>query len=313
MGGSPSIPQRDLGGELKDLFGTGYPLAQKAYNKFWQNEPLLTGAHDFAQGNLENVGSLIDPLMSMYQKVPGQMEGYIKNIGDLAPGLQRTMRNLPNVQGLAHPLELLQRSLSGVYGSQIAPVLNRGGALTGEQERDVEQATRADFAARGNVMGNQALGSELLNRDQYRRTRFNEALGQGLGISGEERGLASGIEGLYGQDAATRLGLTQGLSGLYGQQAGLRGQEVGLTTGLAQGVQGLQQGALNQALGAEQGQVGSFATLMNPLYSYGSDLSSSNQNAAAAQSIAGGNKSSGLIGGGASALGAIAGGVGIAL
>jgi len=69
---------------------------------------------------------------------------------------------------------------------------------------------------------------ELLNRDQYRRTRFNELLGQGLGISGEQRGLASGIEGIYGSDAATRLGLTQGIEGINSQDLQNR---LGLTQG----------------------------------------------------------------------------------
>jgi hypothetical protein len=127
----------------------------------------------------------------------------------------------------------------------LLPVLNSGGALTPEQDRDVTQATRAGFAARGNVTGNQALGAELLNRDQYRQQRFGTAL--------------------------------------------------------------------SQVLGTEQAQVGDFATLLNPLLNYGSDLYSSNQNAAAAQSIAGANKSSGALGGGLGALGSIAGAAGVAL
>lgn len=121
----------------------------------------------------------------------------------------------------------------------LLPVLQSGGALTPEQNRDVTQATRAGFAARGNVVGNQALGTELLNRDLYRQERFGTAL--------------------------------------------------------------------NQTLGIEQSEVGDYATLINPLLSYASDLNSSNQNAAAAASVAGANKGSGLIGGGLSAVGSIAG------
>jgi len=190
MGGSPSIPQRNFPREFGQIFHNAWPQQRQAYQNWWQNEPLLSASHDYALGNLQNLG-------------PGYTDAL----------------------------------------SALLPTLQSQGALTSEQDRDVTQATRAGFAARGNVVGNQALGSELLNRDQYRQQRFTQALGQ----------------------------------------AGM--------------LQGLQGGALQQALGVEQGQVGTFATLMNPLLSYGSDLNSSNQNAAAAQAIAGGNKNSGLLGG----------------
>jgi len=219
-GGGPDIPQRNLGQELGTIFRRGWPMEQNAYRQWWQGEPLLSGAHDFALTSLQNVGQLIAPLQN------------------------------------------LSGSQQGIYQS-LLPILQSQGALTPEQGRDVDQATRAAFAARGNAVGNQALGAELLNRDQYRRQRFGEALGQSLGLSGSISGLESGI-------------------------------------------QGLQTGALNQALGTEQAQVGTFASLINPLLSYGSNLGESNQNAAAAGSIAGSNKQSGLIGGGISVLGSIA-------
>jgi hypothetical protein len=76
---------------------------------------------------------------------------------------------------------------------------------------------------------------------------------------------------------------------------------------------GAESGTINPALQTEQTATGTFATLLNPLLNYSSDLFSSNQNAAAAQSIAGSNKQSGAVGGGLSALGSIAGAAGVAL
>jgi hypothetical protein len=84
------------------------------------------------------------------------------------------------------------------YEKFIAPKLESGGALTPEQERDVAQQTRAGFAARGNVMGNQALGAELLNRDKYQRERFNEALGQVGTVQGLQTG---GLNQLLGVES----------------------------------------------------------------------------------------------------------------
>lgn len=143
--------------------------------------------------------------------------------------------------------------------SYLAPILASGGALTPEQNRDVTQATRSGFAARGNVTGNQSLGSELLNRDVYRQQRFGQALSEALGTT-------SGIQGITSQ-------------------------------------------GINPALQTQQTATGTFATLLNPLFGVQDTLT----NASIAQNIAGNNKSSGLLGGGLSAVGAIGGGIATAL
>lgn len=74
---------------------------------------------------------------------------------------------------------------------------------------------------------------------------------------------------------------------------------------LAQGIQQLGQ-LVSPALATEQAATGTFATLLNPLLNYSSDLFSSNQNAAAAQSIMGANKGSSALGSATSVLGAAA-------
>lgn len=60
---------------------------------------------------------------------------------------------------------------------QVLSILQNQGALTPEESRDVTQTTRAAFSARGNVMGNQAIGAELLNRDSARKQNEQFALG----------------------------------------------------------------------------------------------------------------------------------------
>lgn len=326
-GGGVNIPQRNLGQELSQLYKTGWPLQYKNYTKFWQNEPLLNESHNFALSNLENVGQLTSPLMALFGQVPGQLDNISASVSDLykrtgalAPNLQNALKNLIGPGALSAPLLQRSKQFGNVFMNEILPTLNQGGGETPEQRRNAEQAARAAFAARGNLMGNQAAVAEVLDRDEARRARFNDALSQGLGISGEQRALQGGVGNIYAQNAATRLGLTQGLQGLYGAQGELQGllsqilgQKAGLMTGLASGIQGLQGGALNQTLGVQNAQTGNYATLMNPLLSYASNLNESNQNAAGASSIAGANKSSGALGGGLSLLGSIAGGVGMAL
>lgn len=283
-GGSVNIPQRNFTNELGQIFGQGWPQQYGNYTKFVGNEPLLSGANQFALGNLGNINQLIDPVQALLGQLPSQFGDYQKQLEGYRGQIPGYQANLQNLIG----------SQQAVY-NELQPILQSQGALTPEQDYDVRKATEAIFASQGNATGNQAAGAELLNRDQYRQSRFANALSQALGLSGS-------ISGLTGQEA----GLTQLGAGLTGQEAGLTGEQAGLTTGLAQGAQGLQSGQLSQLLGTEQGQVGSYATLFNPLLSYASDLFSSNQNAAAAQSIAGANKSSGALGGGLSAIGTIA-------
>jgi hypothetical protein len=61
-----------------------------------------------------------------------------------------------------------------------------------------------------------------------------------------------------------------------------------------------------QGLGTEAAETGNFMALLAPLLNFGSDVFSSNQNAAAAQSIAGGNKASGGLSAGVGLIGAAA-------
>jgi hypothetical protein len=105
--------------------------------------------------------------------------------------------------------------LQQTFGSQISPVLESGGALTAEQGRDVTQATRAAFAARGNIGGNQAIGAELLNRDQYRQQRFNQALGQAGQIQGLETGGLNQLTGVEQAETSSFATLANPLYGLF--------------------------------------------------------------------------------------------------
>jgi Chaperone of endosialidase len=75
--------------------------------------------------------------------------------------------------------------------------------------------------------------------------------------------------------------------------------------GTTAGVQDVTSRAIAPALSTEQTATGTFATLLNPLLSFASNLFEGNQNAAAAESIAGGNKAGGTAGGVAQLLGSV--------
>jgi hypothetical protein len=88
-----------------------------------------------------------------------------------------------------------------------------------------------------------------------------------------------------------------------------RGQDISQRLGLVSGIQGANTAAIAPALATEAGRTGAFSQVTNPILAYLSDLNSSNQNAAAAQSIAGANASAGKTSGTLGAVGSIVGGV----
>jgi hypothetical protein len=111
------------------------------------------------------------------------------------------------------------------------------------------------------------------------------------------------------------LGLSSG-AGMSNSNAGIAGallnrdqfrqQRFNTALGQAQGIFGQARG---EQLGTEETGVKSFSTLTNPILAYLSDLNSSNQNAAAASSIAGANASAGKTSGTLGAVGSVVGGV----
>jgi hypothetical protein len=246
-GGAPDIPERDISDEwpqIKTLFKGN----ENQYRQFWKKkDPILRGLYSQARD---------------YQRSP---------TSPLLTELQT--QGLEQLKGGPSPLLTELQSQAGAD-------LALGGEISPEEARDVEQQTRAGFAARGNVLGNQALGAELLNREKYQRER-----------QGERRQFATGVEGLSEGDISRRFGLGMGVQGLSAQDVAQRFQ-------LPESVLGT---------GTE-----AYTKLTNPLLAYASDLFSSNQNAAANEAIAGANKSSGTSSGIMSTIGSIAGAVGMA-
>lgn len=277
-GGSTNIPLRQPSQEWPTI-SNWYGHQQGQFNDFVQNQPLLNTAQQGALTNYGNLGQLTDPLMSILGQTPGEFQGLYGQLGQTAG----------QVGSYARPLE-------GALQNQIDPVLQSGGALSGAQLRDVNQQTLANASAAGSAFSPGTLGTEAVNAQRERESRFSNYL-------------------TMGQNTAGTLGALRGeQAGIYGQQSGLLGQEASTVGGTSSLVQGLQSGGLNQLLGAEQANVGSFTGLENPILSYLSNLYGSNEQASIAQAqvnqqgnIANSGKTGGAIGGGIQAIGSIAG------
>lgn len=303
----PSAPIRKIGNEwpqILELFNSDFRGPNNQFDRFVQNQPLLTGATNLAlgsaageprlesalRGDITQLGDLSTGLGGLSTELGGLIPGFNSDIGSLG-------RERNQLQGLVAPLRQTLRT-------QIDPILHSGGALTPEQIRDVSLQTQDVLGSRGQATGNADLGAQLMNRQSAQQQRYDTALNESNLVGGE-------ISGITGQEAGITQamgGLRQAESGIIGQQAGIAGQRAGITqgeAGLTQGIQGLQTGAINQLLGVESSNVGNFTSLQNPLLQFASNLFTGNQGAQFAQNQANTNKGAGLVGGGVSGAGSI--------
>lgn len=198
-----------------------------------------------------------------------QRRGDIADVNDLGPAaFDAFMRSNP----------LLARSLGNLDGrtrdSALLSLLNTqaeeglagGGELSPQDIRSNTQATRAAFSDRGTLHGNQAIGTELLNRDAARRQRQQQAQQLAMGVQGLNEN-QNDFVGRASQIFSTTLG--DPLQSVLGRPSG---------------------SAASGAGGGNYPQViGTGSRLFNPLEPYLNDLYGSNNNAVNSGNIASAN------------------------
>jgi hypothetical protein len=154
-----------------------------------------------------------------------QQEPLIRQLSQMAPGLAQTGQGFVNA--------------AAPYLTQI---IAAHGALTPEERNLVTQQARGAFQARGNVIGNQAIGAELLNRDVYRWQKLQQA----MGMAGQTLGLAGQTEQLLGYPEAVRTG---SFATLMNPIYGLAGQELQASTAAQSAANAQNKGGTQTALG----------------------------------------------------------------
>jgi len=253
-----------------------------AYQQFSANEPLLSGANRLAMNVAGQLPSLTQALQSGYGSA---VNAYRQTVNPqlLQTALQNAYRGAVPTQQLTSPL---LQTLQG----QINPILQSGGALTPQLQRQATQEAAARNAAAGMATTTPGLFAEALNRDVYRQQRYNTALQQALGVT-------QGISGLDTAALQRALGYTQGAEGI--SQANLQQalQRFGLGLSYGQGLQGLNIGALQGLIGAEQAQTGAFSGLLGLPANVTTNAIEFNRNAEAAANIAGANQKAGTTSG----------------
>lgn len=203
-----------------------------------------------------------------------------------------------------HALDDSTSPVLSALNKQANDALASGGALSPQEERDNLERTRSGFSDRGMVLGNPALGAELLNRDALRRQRLQAA-----------QTLAGNVENLNQASLGGRRQFALGVQGAVGQNQSQLGSLASLNAGIydpyqttigrgSSGLAGLGSGGSNTSA---TGSGFNLQSLFNP--AAGSDAYGFQANANAAQNIANQNRNTaiytGLINAGGSVLGGL--------
>ncbi len=233
----------------------------------------VPGLQNQLQGIFGGLGSLIGQIPGLQQQsqqgygnLMSQLPGLQNQLSGLSNQTQGLLSGLPNVNRLTNPL----RQTLGDYGSNIQnvfnPVVQSGGALTGQQARDATQQARA-FAPSGSLQNPGAIASEVLNRDTAKDQRLGLYSGLENAAAGQQSGLAGQIQNLIGSDTGLRSSLLQQQGQLAGQQGnllGLGGSLLGQNAGIQQGLLntgGQLYGQQGQNVGQQQGALGFLSAL----------------------------------------------------
>lgn len=308
---SPDIPQQNLAVDINKIIKSFKKQIIPTFHR-WEQEPELKQLRGFTQQ------TMIPQLMGLLGNIP-QAQQY------LAP-LQALLKAQPNIaETIAAPQQVMQQfqermgnlmNVAPVLAKGLttqAPIIESGGAPTMQQQHDAQQAALQTMSQGGNVYGNQAVAADILRRWQVQQQNMQNAIQN-----------VTGLTGIQASDVAARLGLGQGITSVQQAIDALRSSDVNRRLGLITGMQGITGTDLAQRLGLMQGisgaianplqtGVSTFGQLFAPLMGFGGNVFDANQNAAAAQNIAGANKSSGLTSGILSSLGSVAVGVGTAV
>lgn len=129
-------------------------------------------------------------LEESYQKAQQQQQ--LRALQERAPGYVQQFQRAQGTEGILSGLQKYaeqQQAIAPQYG------------LSPEEQRAIEQSTRAAYAARGTAMGDQAALGEVLNRYQLQRQRKLEE----DQLQAQRQQMASGIAGVLQQQAAPAL------------------------------------------------------------------------------------------------------------
>lgn len=294
-----NIPQRNVSQELDTIFNKTRQYAGPYYDLEKQYGPLynrlaIQNAGESTLGYTDDSGAHVPGSLELGRTATAQQREQdladVERLGGRAveadlnanPFLRRSLTLLGDRETDSRLLTgLNDRALGG--GSPILQGLNRaateglagGGELTPEDIRAIVQASRSGYSDKGTLGGNNALVTEVLNRDAAKRGRLAAA-----------QQFASGVEGLNQNENQFETGV-QGLNQAQNDFIG-RATQIDATalSDPYMALLGRSGGAGGGGAGAGVTPIGQYTRAFDPYNAYFQDLFSSNQSAAATEAVA---------------------------
>lgn len=248
MGSAPTVEApkpRDLGQETRDTLQAQVDLAPEIYGAEAEFKPKYTDLDnqilersllgtDSQRGILDIYEKDIDPFVRRQQELDAAMSNRL-----LADQRARDIQDVETLGMRANEAFRKANPLIDELTTQAQEDIRLRGALSPQEQREVEQQTRAAYADRGLVRGNRAIGEELLNRDSYKRQKmfqdrdfamrvaatqadpFMAILGRsgrqidsgaGAGLAAQAQGQGAGGNTMFGMNQAQYAQYSQGLN-----------------------------------------------------------------------------------------------------
>jgi hypothetical protein len=198
MGGSPKINMPaapTYSGSMEEILRAQLKYAPEVYAAEEQYQPLYAKLQqrmmeEEAASQLKMYQGLqpeLSELEENYQK--SQQEAQFRGLQERAPSYVQQFQRAQGTEGILSGLQKYaqeQQTIAPQYG------------LDPEEQRAIQQQTRAAYAARGTALGDQAALGEVLNRYQFQRQRRLEE----DQLQAQRQQIAAGIAGVLQQQSA---------------------------------------------------------------------------------------------------------------
>jgi hypothetical protein len=166
---------------MRDILQAQIDLAPQIYASEAQYQPKYQALQDEMQAkSARNQLALYTELQPSYSNLEEQYNAatqaaQTRALQERAPSYVQAFQQAQGTAGINQALQdYSQQKLAGLEAN--------GTYLSPEEQRAVDQESRAAFAARGTALGQQSSLAEVLNRYNYRQAREQQLLQTGMGL-----------------------------------------------------------------------------------------------------------------------------------
>lgn len=168
---------------MRSILEAQVAMAPQVYASEAQYQPKYQALQDqiARQAATSQIG-LYQTLQPAYSKLEedymkSQQAAQLRGLQERAPEYVQAFQQAQGVGGINQALQqYTQQKLSGLQAN--------GAELSPEEQRSIEQQSRAGYAARGTALGGQSNLAEVLNRYNARQAREQQLVALGTGLGG---------------------------------------------------------------------------------------------------------------------------------